>query len=64
MITQIILPIFLVVCGLVLMSSSINNEDDPTRKLSLAMLKEKESTLYTFFSDFRSNPDAELKKVC
>eukprot|EP00111_Clytia_hemisphaerica_P020496 TCONS_00060371-protein len=52
-ITQIVLPIFLVVCGLALMSSSNVDEDDRSRELTLSMLKEKEATLTTFFADFR-----------
>ena len=62
-ITQIILPIILVVFGLALMSSSTVDGNDPPRELSLSMLKTKEAKLTTFFADFREGGDSYLKKV-
>ena len=64
-VTQIILPLFLVICGLSFMLSSTTVQDNPSRALKLSMLKAKESSLTTFFADYRSGAaqDTTLKEV-
>lgn len=64
-VTQIILPLSLVICGLALMMSSATVKDNPSRALKLDMLKDKESSLTTFFADFRNGvpQDSRLREV-
>ena len=64
-VTQIILPLLLVIFGLSFMLSSTTDQDNPSRLLKLEMLKAKEASLTTFFADYRSGAaqDSLLKEV-
>ncbi|XP_057304734.1 phospholipid-transporting ATPase ABCA3-like [Hydractinia symbiolongicarpus] len=56
--TQIVLPLLLVICGLVLSKSSNSQEDDISRQMSLSMLKGKSDVLTGYYSDFSSSPQS------
>lgn len=67
MLTQIVLPLLLVICGLVLSKSSNSQEDDILRQMSLSMLKGKSDVLTGYYSDFSSSPQSlknRMKNVC
>jgi len=55
LITQIILPLLLVLCGLLLAMSTGSQEEDPKLEMSVKMLKDKSDQLYGYFVDFRPN---------
>ena len=59
-ITQIILPLLLVLFGFLLAAVSDTKSDDPARTLTLAMLKDKED-VFTFFADFQTNKSLSAK---
>ena len=62
-VTQIVLPLLLVLCGLLLSVSRNTQEDDPSLKLSLEMLKDKSDGLTAFYADFTNyTTDKSLMK--
>ena len=61
-VTQIVLPLLLVVIGLLLNTSTNNTQtDDPKLRLDLSMLKDRSSSLVAHFADFTKS--SKLKTV-
>ena len=54
-ITQILIPVVLVLIGCLLSISSNPQQEDPKLALQLSMLKEKSEALYGYHVDYRQN---------
>ena len=54
-ITQIVLPLLLVLCGLLLSVTQDSQDDDPKLILSLSKLKGKSNQLTAFYADLSSS---------
>ena len=55
LITQILIPVVLVVLGCLLSISTNPQREDPKLALQLSMLKEKSEALYGYHVDYRQN---------
>ena len=58
-ITQILIPVVLVLIGCLLSISSNPQQEDPKLALQLSMLKEKSEALYGYHVDYRNTTQAE-----
>lgn len=63
LITQIVLPLLLVLVGLLLSMSGKSQDDDPKRLLNLNMLNVESESLSAFFADTSANENSSLASV-
>lgn len=63
LITQIVIPIGLLLLGFILSTAQSTQQDDPLRKLSLNMLKEEDVDLIGFHSDTSKTAALEKKSL-